>query len=71
MQIQEPDISSRHKSTSKYKGYTKGHIGYRGWITPPLHTQQTPVLLKTLLEDINRGVQGFRQGDTSRFSPPR
>jgi hypothetical protein len=58
---------SRLKSTASIKA-----ILARGTRTHPLsHMRQAPTLLVALLGVINRGFQGFRQGEnTSRFSPP-
>jgi hypothetical protein len=50
------------KLTSQYEGHTVGHTGYRGSDSPPFHTRQTMVLLRSLFEAIKRGVQGLIRG---------
>jgi hypothetical protein len=64
--VKDANTGTRHPLSaqvdSKYKDHTTGHTGYRGSVSPPHRTRQTPTLLEALLEAINRYVHGFRQG---------
>jgi hypothetical protein len=60
MQIQEPDIPSRHKSTTSKRAIpqTVPATGAQSHLLSP--TRQTLVVLEALLETINIGVEGER-----------
>jgi hypothetical protein len=69
--LKDENTGTRHPLPAQVNNEYKGHTIYRGSDTLPLHTRQTPTLLKILLEAINRGVHGFRRAEHFLvFTPP-
>jgi hypothetical protein len=60
----------RAQVNNGYKGHITSYTRYRGLATPPHPMRLTLTLLEPTLKPINRGAQGFRQGEDFTVSPP-